>query len=531
MRLPGKASVYREELEEISPADFFYRNKALAGFDNPVKATYTIIRELVENALDACEEARRLPEVSIVLNKVEEKDKSIDIDSEVPTELYSLSVRDNGTGLSAEEIPRAFGQVLVSSKYKLMQSRGTFGLGGTMALLYGQITTNMPFEITSSTGSKIHKITMKIDIQANKPVVLREQTLGVSIEPFTEVKLHFRGNYPRARSKVIDYLRQTAMITPYANIEFREPDGSLYIFERNVRELPPLPKESLPHPKGIDLELLQRMLKGTKTRRLVSFLETEFQKVGRKTALEILRRANLDPALKPKELTSEQISALFRAITNYDRFLPPDPSILSPLGEKLFMAGIKKELKPEFVWAVKRPPSSVWGHPFLVETAIAYGGDINPTGKVQLYRFANRIPLLYDASSDVSYLVAKRINWDVYGIKSLEEEPIALFVHVVSTKIPFKTVGKEFMANEPVLAKEIELGWRECGRKLKAYLSGKNRVKRAISRYIAFKRYYEVIASSLEELTGKRPAVDELLRKLAPTVEEGGEARDESQEA
>lgn len=522
--MTGKVtSISREELEEISPADFFYRNKALAGFDNPVKATYTIIRELVENALDACEEARRLPEVLIVLERIEEKGASPDVESEVPTELYSLSVKDNGTGLSPEEIPRAFGQVLVSSKYKLIQSRGTFGLGGTMALLYGQITTNMPFEIASSTGGRIHKITMKIDIQGNRPIVLEEQVLGASIEPFMEVKLHFRGNYPRAKSKIMDYLKQTAMITPYANIEFRDPDGSLYLFERNARELPPLPKESLPHPKGIDLELLQRILKSTKARRLVSFLQTEFQKVGRKTALEIIKKADLDPKLNPKKLNPEQISALFRAMTGYDKFLPPDPTILSPLGEKLLMAGIKKELNPEFVWAVKRPPSSVWGHPFLVETAIAYGGEITPTGKVQLYRFANRIPLLYDASSDVSYLVAKRINWDVYGIKSLEEEPIALFVHVVSTKIPFKTVGKEFIANEPVLAKEIELGWRECGRRLKSYLSGKNRVKRAISRYIAFKRYYEVIASSLEELTGKRPDVEELLKKLTPaTVEEGG---------
>ncbi len=508
-----------EQLEEISPADFFYRNKALAGFDNPAKATYTIIRELVENALDACEEARRLPEVLINLEKMDERIPSSNVGSEMPTELYSLSIRDNGTGLRAEEIPRAFGQVLVSSKYKLMQSRGTFGLGGTMALLYGQITTNMPFEVTSSTGGRTHFVRMKIDIQANKPIVLEQKVLGTSIEPFTEVKLHFRGNYPRAKPKVLEYLKQTAMITPYANIEFRDPDGSLYSFKRNSWELPPLPKESLPHPKGIDLELLQRMLKGTKARRLVSFLESEFQKVGRKTALEILERAGLDPKLNPKKLNQEQISSLFAAISSYERFLPPDPSILSPLGEDLLMAGIRKELDPEFVYAVKRPPSSLWGHPFLVETAIAYGGGINPVGRVQLYRFANRIPLLYDASSDVSYLVAKRINWEAYGIKSLEEEPIALFVHVVSTKIPFKTVGKEFMASEPALAKEIELGWRECARKLKSYLAGKERVKRAMSRFAAFKKYYEVIASSIEELTGKRPEIEGILRKIIPSGE------------
>ena len=39
--------------EEISAADFFYRNRDIAGFTNPTRAIFVAIRELMENSLDA----------------------------------------------------------------------------------------------------------------------------------------------------------------------------------------------------------------------------------------------------------------------------------------------------------------------------------------------------------------------------------------------------------------------------------------------------------------------------------------------
>jgi len=498
------------ELEQISAADFFYRNRSLAGFDNPVRATYTAVRELVENALDACELAGRPPKVMLTLENVGGGQSD-------GTSIYLLRVRDNGIGLRPEDVPAAFGKVFVSSKYRLMQSRGTFGLGGTMALLYGQITTNRPFKVISGRkGSPLYEFTMKIDIQRNEPVILGKRILaGVSRDSMTTVEFYFEGNYKRARPKIIDYLHQTAIVTPYADIMFIDPDGLFFYFSRTTDQIPPPPKETKFHPKGIDFELLKRLSETTRTRKLVSFLTTHFQRVGDKTAREILKRAGLSPDLNPKKLDDRQLEFLFRALVSYDNYLPPDPSVLSPLGPELWEEGIRKELRPEFVKAVQRPPAVVEGHPVIVETAIAYGGDIKPAGEVQLYRFANRIPLLYDVSSDVSYLVAKRINWSVYGIKSLEEEPIALFFHVVSTKVPFKTVGKEFIANKPELAREVELGWRACARDLRIYLSRKRRAQSAARRLEMLARYYKLIAEVLEELTGERPEVEPLLKKLA----------------
>ncbi len=154
--------------EEISPADFFYRNRDIAGFTNPARAIFSSVRELVENSLDASDQLRVPSEVYVRL--------SLDGDATSEAErggVYKLRVEDNGTGIPARHIPSAFGQVLFGSKYKLKQARGTFGLGGTMAILYGQITTHKPVYVASSTGtSRIYRYTLMIDIQRNRPVVL-----------------------------------------------------------------------------------------------------------------------------------------------------------------------------------------------------------------------------------------------------------------------------------------------------------------------------------------------------------------------
>ncbi len=514
------------KLEEISAADFFYRNKSLAGFDNPVRATYTIVRELVENALDAAEVPERPPQVEIVMMEYKSK-----IKSSLPW--YKMAVADNGIGLDPDEIPRAFGRVFVSSKYRLIQSRGTFGLGGTMALLYGQITTNIPFKVISAKENEpVYEITMMIDIKKNEPVIIEKRILrGVSRASFTIVESFFEGNYPRAKKKIIDYLHQTAIVVPYANISFLDPEGNFYIFPRSTNRMPPRPKEALHHPKGVDLELLQRLLRSTRARTLKSFLIRHFQRVGEKTSIEVLKLANLPPGKKPSKLDKQEISSLFHALKSYNRFLPPDPSVLSPLGAGLFELGIRKELQPEFVKAVQRPPSVYGAHPFIIEAAVAYGGQIRLVGDIQLYRYANRIPLLYDVSSDISYQIIKKIDWNNYGIKSPEDEPVVFFVHVVSTKVPFKTVGKEFIANVPEVAKEVELGLRTCARDLRIFLSRKRRKETLRRRYKLFKMYYQIIADTLRDMLGERPPIEVLLNRLSANVGEengGDECKEES---
>ncbi len=86
---------------------------------------------------------------------------------------------------------------------------------------------------------------------------------------------------------------------------------------------------------------------------------------------------------------------------------------------------------------------------------IAYGGDIPPSG-LKVYRFANRIPLLYDEGSDVVLKIVNETEWSRYKIKG--DPPLVIVSHICSTRIPYKTVGKENVADRP----ELRTGIKKC---------------------------------------------------------------------
>jgi len=500
-----------QTFQEISPADFFYRNREIAGFANPVRAIFSAIRELVENSLDATEPMGILPDIYIRLSNMSDEDENF----------YVLRVKDNGSGIPADYVPLAFCQFLFSSKYKLKQSRGTFGLGGTMTILYGQITTNKPVKVISSTGPpKIYEYTLMIDIQRNRPIVLDRRIYDNNDKWHgTIVEVNLEGDYPKAMPKILEYLKQTAIVNPYANITFVDPRGRLYKFERTVAKLPRQPRETLPHPHGIDVETVYRIIRITRCKTLLDFMQEHFHRVGKRTAQRFLEFAGFPEDADPKKLKPEEVVRLVQAMKNFNEFLPPDADCLSPLGEDILKAGILKELEPEFVAVTQRSPSAYSGHPFIVEVGIAYGGKIPVGEDLILYRFANKIPLVYDESGDVSWRIIKSINWRNYGL--MPGMPFAVLVHICSTKIPWKTVGKEMIADRPEVSREILNGIRDVARQLGAYLSKKEKAKYEKTRLSIFAKYLPKIAEFSAKLAGKEkiPDIGELLRR-ARKIEE-----------
>lgn len=500
--------------EEISPADFFYRNRDIAGFTNPSRAIFSAVRELVENSLDAADNSGILPDIYVRISFEGETGPGVGI--------YKLRVEDNGSGVAARHIPSAFGQVLFGSKYKLKQARGTFGLGGKMSILYGQITTHQPSYIASSTGTtKTYMYKLMIDIQKNRPLIMDRKVL-INKEQWrgTIVEFNLEGDYLRAMSKILEYLKQTAMVNPYANITFVDPKGRLYRFTRAITKMPPPAKETLPHPYGVDVELIQRMMHTTQCTNMLDFLKTHFHRVGDNIGRHFLEFAQIKETQNPRRMGHEEIVKLSRMMKRFSDFLPPNANCLSPLGEDLLQTGIMKELKPEFVAVYQRKPSTYAGHPFIIETAIAYGGSIPKKSDIVLYRFANRIPLLYDEASDVSFHVIKSINWKRY--KVTPEMPIAIVVHVCSTKVPYKTVGKEFIADRPEVKKEILNGIREVARHLQRHLSRQEYAQRQKKRLDVFAKYLPKIAQFSTDLAEKEkpPNIETLLKSVKTLGEE-----------
>lgn len=496
-----------EVYEAISPAEFFYKNQDIAGFDNPTRATYTTVREAIENSLDACEEYAILPDIYLRLRKVS-------------GDIYQIYVEDNGGGVPPEHIPNAFGRVLFGSKYRVKQTRGTFGLGIKMAILYGQIRTNKPVQVISSTGTReIYEFTLMIDIQKNEPIIISKEVHENHEEWHgTIIQFHFEGNYRNSKGKILGYLKQTAMAVPYANITFADPNGMLYHFSRAITEPPRPPREVLPHPRGVDIELLKRMIRNSKEENMIDFLSSNFQRVGEKIALNLLNACKLDPYRKPSSLTESEIEKIAETMTTFKGFLPPDSRCLAPIGEVTLRKGIEKELHPEKIFVVTRKPSAYSGHPFIVEAAIAYGGKTIAEAlsrKIQkgrgaqflLYRFTNKIPLLYDEVNDVvtQVIQEKFKKWGYRFSLDDPENPVAIIVHICSTKIPYKTVGKEYVADRPEISREIELALKYVCRQLDRYLLKKHIERRLNMRKRVFSKYLKLIARFSAKIAEREP--------------------------
>jgi len=499
-------NVHTQDIVELSVSAWFYRNKAIAGFDNPARSLYVAVRELVENSLDACEEARILPEITVLLRN-EGKGSSGDLLSQGP-ENFELVVKDNGIGMKRESIPLLLGKMLTGTKFAHRQSRGTFGLGGSLALLYGQVTTQKPIEIVTGQKGKPYgyQVKMRLDIENNRPEILEEdRVLKAENERGTMISFSLQGDWLRSKRRIIDYFNQTGIIVPYASLFFETPDNEVLRYDRIIHSVPKPPVATKPHPRGIDVEMLKSMISTTRARSLKSFLTTSFQRVGDKKASEFLVYAGLDPERVPDSLVMDELVRMMNSMESFERFLPPSSNSLSPVGTEVLLAGIER-LSPELVAFKQRPPNVYEGHPFIIETGVAYGGNLN--AGAHIIRFANRIPLLYDERSDVSHRVVRDLNLKNYGLR--QEDPLTFIMHICSTKIPYKTVGKEYIADVDIVRREIELGFKDCLRDLSERLRRRSRAQKHHKRETRLASYYRFIAETLSTATGREVRLEHL---------------------
>jgi DNA topoisomerase-6 subunit B len=499
----------QEKYTTISPAEFFKRNPELAGFSNPSRALYQTVRELVENALDATDVHGILPTVKVEISLVDEA-----------RQIYRVNVEDNGIGIPPHVVPNAFARVLYSSKYVLRQSRGMYGLGVKAAVLYSQMYQERPLEVvTSPKGSKrIYMFKLKIDIMKNEPVVLEKRSIdNPNGWHGTNVTIHLVGDWQRSKSKILEYIKRTYIITPYAEFVFKDPEGNVHYFERLTNKIPKPPKEVKPHPYGVDIEQIKYMIhqKDGKAIKLRDFLINEFQHVGEATADEILQKAGLRGSIEIHRLTDEQIAKLVEAMKNLEKLRPPSPESLSVIGEDLIELGLKKSFNPEFVAAVTRKPKAYQGHPFIVEVGIAYGGDIVPQPEPIVLRYANKIPLIYDEGSDVIYKVAtKEIDWKNYGIEG-DQYPLVVMVHLCSTKVPYKSAGKESISDVEEIEREIKNAIQEVARRLERYISEKRKEMEAKMKLITYLKYIPEVSQSLAAfVVNKRDTQNDVYKEL-----------------
>jgi DNA topoisomerase-6 subunit B len=207
---------------------------------------------------------------------------------------------------------------------------------------------------------------------------------------------------------------------------------------------------------------------------------------------------------------------------------------LSPIGEKILTVGMTSEysiilnketansgtqtqlsakiLKPALT-AYSSRICVVTNRPTIVECGIAYGGEIQ---SFKLFRFANKIPLLYDEGSDVAREVISEVGINKMGIskkevkeqyshvetksdRTVEYLPIHIFFHICSTKIPYKTAGKESIASEGDLKKYMKSCLSDLYRKVSAQIRRELKLKEDENKIRLYKHYIPFIVNAISE--------------------------------
>ena len=202
-------------------------------------------------------------------------------ETEPPEYVYDISV-PGSTGYDENFVVANDGPLTVKN------SRGQQGIGISAAVLYSQLTSGKPATIISRTqgGADARYFELTIDTDTNEPEIAEEGTTTWERPHGTRIELEMEGNM-RARQQLHKYVRDTAVVNPHARIEMREPDAH-FKYERATDQLPEETEEIRPHPHGVELGTLIKMLDATDSYSVSGFLQEEFTRVGATTAEKVI---------------------------------------------------------------------------------------------------------------------------------------------------------------------------------------------------------------------------------------------------
>ena len=222
--------------------------------------------------------------------------------------------------------------------------------------------------------------------------------------------------------------------------------------------------------------VVQQLITKSKAKTLLKFLSGDLANISPNLAKRVIAELgnHMEETTEPSSLNGKQITRLTQMLRSVELFKAPDGSCLSPLGEYNLNLGIRKVIEPDMVATFRDKPCAYEGHPFIVEAGVSLGGKEAKEG-INVLRFANRIPLLFEGGADVVTRVANsKIKWSSYKI-DFKRDKIGVFVSIVSTKIPFKGTGKEYIGDDIT---EIQLSVKRalqgCCQQLRSHLTKRN---------------------------------------------------------
>lgn len=515
--MAGIADKMAKNQKQIAISEFFEKNKHFLGFDSLQRSIITAVKEAVDNSLDACEEARILPDIRVKITKVDSK-----------KDILELQTEDNGPGIPQKSIEKVFGQLLFGSRFHaIRQSRGQQGIGITGVVMYSQLTTGKPTHVLSKVASDPTAVSVNIglDTRKNKAVksdqtrIIWENDDQTMKEHGLRVTTRMKAKYQRGRQSVFQYLRMTSIVNPHADIMFTDPDGETYHWPRVTERLPSKVDAIKPHPHGIELGQLQRMCRESSDSRMTVFLRQNFSGVSMRAAKELCEAAELEITMKPKSLKPDDVRALLEAFQGERevngkaiKLLSPPTNCLSPIEEMLIKKGLSKTIDSKFVATMTRAPTVSHGNPFQVEVGLIFGEGMAADKHVEVLRFANRVPLMYQQGGCLLTKAIESVDWRQYGLeqaggKGVPKGPAAILVHLASTNVQFTSEAKEALSDNEFVFEETRRAMLEMGRGLRKHLEKKKKMAKTREKFELINDILPAIAEKSASIL-ERPVPD-----------------------
>jgi DNA topoisomerase VI subunit B len=576
-----KVEKYKIIYNKKAESEFFVDNSALAGFTGE-RILYMAVRELIENALDSCETFSILPSIKISLKTFDQtndlwilscEDNGTGISSDkLPVAVCSFLtsakyMEKQQRGLFGVGLKMVAAFTTKDTDFPIkVWNKSIEEYDEYYFELRTDIGTNKPIVLKKSVNKSESQI--EGDSGFKIQVILRARLV-----PITKSKIY---DYVTQTSIVNPY----AFITFETDDGIFTFDRRTSIMPAPAKEILPHPSDMdlQTLKKAISKFAGQKIT-------LPKILCSSFQKFSYDKAKEIVTSAHLDLDVKnPTVDFNEHDLIKIVNMCKKTKFQNPNTDHLSPIGQEILTIGMMSEYtivsnknneggasentsnivmapqikksnnendeyvdgdenidknisknqintntnisKSNFSVKVLQPVLSAYtsrtgiinNRPTIIETGLAYGGDIS---SFKLYRFANKIPLLYDEGSDVAREVVSEVEINKMGItkkqakeqfsttnkeskrdRVIEVLPIHIFFHICSTKIPYKTAGKESIASEGELKSYMKSCLSELYRKLSTQIRKELKMKEAENKLKLYKHYLPFIVDAITESLG-----------------------------
>ncbi len=524
----------KQKITSSSTAEYFSKNLQQVGFSSPTKAVLTTLKEALDNALDACEEAEILPDLVV---EIERKGPG----TMKNTDLVRVLVEDNGPGLDLEDVPKVFGEYLASSKFGRGRcSRGQQGIGISAATTWAQLTSAKGVVVITKTKSmrQAWKVTVEVDIRNNKGILKTKEAVkwdkphGVSVEFLVDGRIQLNGE-----GGILTYLLGNTLVNPHMTLKYKVPDQEWTTVTRVSKDVPSIPPATEPHPHTMKLGefIAHSHLFGRST--LKSFLKTGFSRVTDNVISEFvangLDKKKIDETVS--KLKETEFKDIFTAIQKTNLMAPSTKSVMI-IGEEPLSKSIRRLGEVDFFSVVTRKPCICDFKPVAVEIAIARlksGGEKlsvpgeNEEGPVTVLRFANRVPLQFDKSSCAIVKAITSVQWRTYGLAqpkgAIPTGPYVIAVSLVSPFIKFKNASKETIDASDELVEELRRALIQAGQRLSRHIKKESREADLEKKLQHIEQFCPILVDTLCRITKapasrKQKAIDGLVKLLGREI-------------